>query len=402
MATEGSSKRRRVAVNVSSSGVKILYDLPIEPLVYVANFLSMSSRAMFALALADDGSFTESNSRQIVGDECETLDFGDEKELAAKLSDGDIDAILRRVDAVNKLKILRLTNCINITGVGLESLRGSDIIEKIDLSLVGEHEDQSLLPEPPISCEHVLPILDTIINVEGGALKYLHFPRHWRLNESTGSDFHHFLDRFNQMLCVRGLNRCLKCNGERELTVELGFSLDDYGIQFSTCYACSKHYCEDCSVIHDDCNMNLCLKCGRVYCSDCSVANACGSCATSFCAQCIAPAQCSGCEEILCDTCRCHCQNCQRSYCDDCHAENECDVCRSIGCGECLASYRECEDCYFGHCADCVEEAGINRMHSCEDCGRQQCIHCRLRRPYPIESSCSGCFKIISEPWISR
>eukprot|EP00985_Skeletonema_marinoi_P006127 scaffold2657_cov155-Skeletonema_marinoi.AAC.7 len=264
MATEGSSKRRRVAVNVSSSGVKILYDLPIEPLVYVAKFLSMPSRAMFALALADDGSITESNSREIVGDECETLDFGDEKELAAKLSDGDIDAILRRVDAVNKLKILRLTNCINITGVGLESLRGSDTIEKIDLSLVGEHEDQSLLPEPPISCEHVLPILDTIINVEGGALKHLHFPRHWRLNESTGSDFHHFLDRFNQMLCVRGLNRCLKCNGERELTVELGFSLDDYGIQFSTCYACSKHYCEDCSVIHDDCNMNLCLKCGRL------------------------------------------------------------------------------------------------------------------------------------------
>eukprot|EP00985_Skeletonema_marinoi_P006094 scaffold2645_cov96-Skeletonema_marinoi.AAC.1 len=67
----------------------------------------------------------------------ETLDFEDiEEDLAIKLSDGDISAVLTCIDAVNRLKTLKLTNCINIIGVGLEPLRGSSIIEQIDLSLV--------------------------------------------------------------------------------------------------------------------------------------------------------------------------------------------------------------------------------------------------------------------------
>jgi hypothetical protein len=88
MATEnttGSIKRRRVVAgdvsssdDSSSAALLRLHDLPIEPLTYVANFLSAPSRAMFAVALAaapfsDDGLSSES-SRKIAGDKWDTLD----------------------------------------------------------------------------------------------------------------------------------------------------------------------------------------------------------------------------------------------------------------------------------------------------------------------------------------
>lgn len=408
MATDGSSKRRRVvAGDASSPGVKI-NDFPIEPLTCVANFLSLPSRAMFAVALAtkrfsDDGLSTES-SRKIIGDECDTLDFGQiEKDLAAKLKDDDIYNILRCVDAVNTLKIFRLTNCVNISGAGLEPLRGSEIIEIIDLSLVDEHEGQLSL-RPPISSELVLPILDSII-VEGSQLKHLQYPRHWRLNKTIDahSNLSQFVRRFDQMLHDRGLYRCVKCNGDQE-TNETFNSLRWNGAQIGTCTACLKHYCKSCSENYRGC-IRFCGKCRRFYCSGCSHKYTCGSCCQSFCVQCIAPAHCSGseCDDDLCDSdsCRFCCQNCHRPYCDDCLAQNNCDVCDLRSCSECTA-YLECEECYFGHCVTCVEKAGINGVHLCEDCGRQQCISCRLRRPYPVDRSCSGCFNIIAKPWVDR
>ena len=406
MATEDSNKRRRViAGNENSSGLRKIYDLPIEPLTYVADFLPLPSRAMFAAALFNGkGGLSTENNQKIAGNACETLDFGDiEKDLAAKLSDDDVDAILRCVDAVNKLKILRLTNCVNISGAGLEPLRGSEIIEIIDFSFVGAKADQYLHPDPPISCERILPILDTII-IGAGALKHLQFPLHWRNYRSEDSDFYQFLERFNRMLDDRGLNRCFKCNEIGEPPVELNNSRHDYGIQCDTCSVCLKHHCYGCSDNNDDGSYTyFCKKCERVYCSDCSVKYTCERCDTCYCVECPTRMRCAECEVNLCDFCGCLCPNCRRPYCDDCHDENkcECDVCQSEVCRECTR-YLECEDCHFGHCEDCCEKAGINGVHSCQDCGIEQCVECRLRRPYPVDRSCSGCFNIIAKPWLGE
>ena len=97
--TESSSNKRRR--RFSSFRLKI-YDLPIEPLTHVADFLSLPSRAMFAAALAaadapfsgEGGLSSTENSQKIAGDACEILDFGDiEKDLAIKLRDDDIDVM---------------------------------------------------------------------------------------------------------------------------------------------------------------------------------------------------------------------------------------------------------------------------------------------------------------------
>ena len=132
-------------------------NLPSSALTHIASFLTVPSRALFAVAL----SVTSEESLAIVGrTQCDILDFGEiHKDLAAKLTDDDISNILRSVNAVNRVKRLRLTGCVNITGAGLEPLRDSLVIEHIDLGFVGESESPILRTDPPISCDHVLPIL---------------------------------------------------------------------------------------------------------------------------------------------------------------------------------------------------------------------------------------------------
>ncbi|KAK1740838.1 hypothetical protein QTG54_008090 [Skeletonema marinoi] len=152
-----SSKRRRLLGDASLEDFIscLLSDLPSGILTHVANYLDAPSRALFAAALATNQNAAASDERNsaIVGNEWTTLDFGDiEEDLAARLSDGDISAVLLCIDAVNRLKRLKLTNCYNITGVGLEPLRGSTTIEQIDLSLFYDRKHPDFCPAPLISC----------------------------------------------------------------------------------------------------------------------------------------------------------------------------------------------------------------------------------------------------------
>jgi hypothetical protein len=105
------------------------------------------------------------------------------------------------IDAVNTVKILRLAKCINITGVGLEPLRGSKIIVQIDLSLVGDGENPRSLDIPPF--------LDSIISLDGCALRYLQFPTTWR--RVRGQQFKAFVTRYNKMLRSRIDVSCYGC-----------------------------------------------------------------------------------------------------------------------------------------------------------------------------------------------
>ena len=56
------------------------------------------------------------------------------------MTDKDLAAILVCIDAKNNLKRLNLTHCFGIVGTGLEPLRGSVVLEKLDLGLVRQME----------------------------------------------------------------------------------------------------------------------------------------------------------------------------------------------------------------------------------------------------------------------
>ncbi|KAL7456140.1 hypothetical protein ACHAWC_007661 [Mediolabrus comicus] len=103
------SKRRRIEQDVAICPT----DLPIGILEHAASFLSAPSRALFAVALANDKNNpqSESQSSSIAGTDWDTLDFGEiEEELAAKLTDDDISDVLKHISAVQTVKRLKLTN----------------------------------------------------------------------------------------------------------------------------------------------------------------------------------------------------------------------------------------------------------------------------------------------------
>ena len=95
-------------------------------------------------------------------------------------------------------KTLKLTGCVNITGSGLELLRGSLVLQQIDLSLVSQYECPEIDPDPSISKAAVLPILDSIIDVRDNLFKHIQLPVKWRDERST--ELRQLLGKFHQLM----------------------------------------------------------------------------------------------------------------------------------------------------------------------------------------------------------
>eukprot|EP00984_Skeletonema_dohrnii_P020798 scaffold10223_cov96-Skeletonema_dohrnii-CCMP3373.AAC.6 len=404
-----------------------LADIPVEPLAHVASFLSAPSQAIFGLAVAaTEDKILNMNSFAIVGDQWDSLDFGAiEKELAERLTDDDIKAVLWCIDAGNKVKRLSLAHCVNITGSCLEPLWGSQIIEQIDLSLVGRHEVPVLIETwhpprkdeylvlpfvPPISCENVLPILDSIIVSEQCSLQHLQFPKAWRTNypSEMKSDwtwwsrwdydttykpdptFVHFLMRYNQMLMNRGIS-CVKCS--RNLPSSgyqlVGSSVSDvnscytFGNQNHTCSQCMKHYCYRCGI--QDSNedfsnrrdgigafhLERCNVCEREQCVECSGMYKCEECLSSkcYCMNCRESTECSLCSDRICSDCKIsQCKSCKTGVCLMC--SSNCVGCDSRVCEDC-DEIQECsnENCLQNYCNDCASDPSS----TCQKCKRIFC-----------------------------
>eukprot|EP00986_Skeletonema_menzelii_P018661 scaffold26675_cov182-Skeletonema_menzelii.AAC.3 len=367
-------KRRRLsAANTKHQNVRCISDLPSGILAHAASFLAAPSKALFAIALDADSAVLPKGARP-------SLEF--EEEAAKKLTDSDIERVLLCIDAVDSVKRLKLANCTNITGTCLEPLRGSFIIEQIDLSLVGDSQSTKLDPEPPISCDHVLPILDSIIAGEGCALKHLQFPHVWRKKQLQGSDFQALIRRYNQMWGNREEVKCLQCNttlpqfraGDPQARAgewisPESYSFQRYGVQLNTCYGCFKHFCYRCR--DDDTNLIGCSKCKRDYCNDCKdivEMDSCGICSSHNC-----------CYEYVCHECGCE-------ICTDC-ALQHCSIC--VECDKAV-----CLECYGGDDRhDCQDMA--TSVTICDECEETHCNPCRFRSYRQEELSCAGCFNKI-------
>ncbi len=377
-------KRRRITAAVDAP--KYLTNLPSGILAHAASFLAAPSKALFAVALDENSGVTcNERSTAIVGNQWDVLDFGAiEKELAAKLLDSDIEKVLLRIDAINHVKRLKLTNCTKITGVGLEPLRGSTTIEQIDLSLVGDNQNPNLDPAPSISCEYGLPILDSIITSEGCELEHLQFPAKWHDEPSSASEFHAFLGRYNQMLRSYDGTNCFECNGLLPCDdlewINFGtYNYPHYGTQNHTCYGCLKHYCYVCVINEGEINgeekfmLSDCSTCKRDYCADCLDMTACSLCERSHCNDCYEyECQCHRCNKKICSDCDTHsfkkCEYCQKSYCS---------LCNEVG-GMFDYGYPwldVCDRCHVKCCDDC-------RLQSVRQ-GQQDCIDC-IRRIAPL------------------
>ena len=108
--------------------------------------------------------------------------------LCLRLTDDDLGAILMCIDAQRNLKQLTLTNCFLITGQGLQPLRGSGVLEKLDLGLCHRFIDLMHTRGSCLSAPTVLDILESILEA-GRGFQRLQLPRDWlTISKSSGAE----------------------------------------------------------------------------------------------------------------------------------------------------------------------------------------------------------------------
>ena len=338
-----------------------------------------------------------------------TLDFGDiEKELAARLSDDDIKEILKSINAPDRLVCLRLTNCINITGAGLEPLRGSSNLRHFDLSLAAKHQSPYRKIAPALSMQRVLPILDSMI---GGSsnLRYLQLPQHL-VHDNDWTDFCAFIVRYKELLLSRHLG-CGKCfkrlwydNYDRSESIE-------FATEVSTCYDCMSSYCPDCHSEEDDSPMIFnCNECEKCFCNECSpmvdLSNCCGK---KYCGACKAVTNhCEDCGSFFCNNCKRSCEKCNRSSCRNCFfgwGEGDrvgyaCNMCWRKLCVDCVpiqeCAYLECSE---EICAECADKGGEEVVHRCSGVCYGEML-CNQHRLYELQqgiTECEECIRFLRE-----
>jgi hypothetical protein len=168
--------------------------LPDGALHCVGSFLPPIEKALLCIATSATTLFQNDLQNAI------ELDFQDiDKELAFRLTDDDLHDILILTDAANRLTKLILTNCTGIAGWGLEPLRGSTVLEYLDLSFVSNQR-------PTLCVGTVAPIVDSIIErLENVGLLTIKFPKHWE--ESKNDTFVSLKERYGQFF-IRGLTHC--------------------------------------------------------------------------------------------------------------------------------------------------------------------------------------------------
>eukprot|EP00984_Skeletonema_dohrnii_P016512 scaffold7349_cov129-Skeletonema_dohrnii-CCMP3373.AAC.17 len=254
----------------------------------------------------------------------DVLDFVDiPMSLASRLSDDDLGAVLVCVDAKNKLKRLKLTHCINIVGHGLGPLRGSVVVEKIDLGLYRQFE-RVFWPDgrkdfchAKLSPNIVCDILESILYKEGNSFTRLQYPcklgwlgrmprfranqERWDHKHRIGTELMRFanvhsplMNNYTSSLYFGYANGKEFCSSLKDTwkcdIIDTCYHCE--GADYGYCLHCERIHCKKC-VDKDD--RFECSLCGIGYCQDCAD-NVVGS-KVSICEEE------SGCEPY-CDECR--------------------------------------------------------------------------------------------------
>ncbi|KAL9182972.1 hypothetical protein ACHAXT_004251 [Thalassiosira profunda] len=312
-----------------------LASLPDGVLASVGEYLALPSRVLFSVALTAPSSSSWAKRHWIGGPSAvghqavvppgsvTTLDFEEiDEDLAVRLSDDDLGAVLAILDAGRNLHKLKLANCLNITGRGLEPLRGSTALQFVDLSLVGQFVKVPEIENPEVeggvlSVAIVTPVLQSIIDAEGSALRYLALPHKWRaaLSEPLAL-FHrnyaqHLYDKSqpcakencHNPVGVHRMRRCRECSEQPCVCYSAWFGHFRMGGGFQdySCYECGSMYCESCNDHLEP--LNYCDCCEKNYCTKHLSFDGCDACETTNCSGCRSTVECSECGLVRCSKC---------------------------------------------------------------------------------------------------
>lgn len=350
------------------------------------------------------------------------INFEDnEKALCERLTDDDIAGMLACINSVQRLKRIYLTNCYNITGRALEPLRGSTVLERIDLSLRPrcgyDHVQLSTLRWGGLLQIHVLPILQSIIDREHHSLKHIQFPNFdfVDLREKCGY-FQQFLLKYDESGHHRNAvcrNCSVDCN--RSLSIFRDDNKDYIGIQKYTCYDCLNHYCYNCKDEDEDDQfyLSFCKMCEKWRCKDCQVMQACRACVDFYGGRendAIDDHAFRNNVSFICKDCideNHYCGQCGDVFCPDCQPYFllSCGVCKKRGCTDCMdVLYCEHESCELGQCDQCrdVERDTERGISYCSMCDSDFCFKHRLEEcKRDWRNSCGECLRILA-PTLAR
>ena len=323
------TKRRRTS-SPNDDNILSLSTLPGDHLATVSSYLAPTSTLLLACALsAPSSSFRTVNwldwkrdesltneSKAIltsIGSTTEILDFGDVGDLASKLSDDDIAALLLCIDAKIKLKKLLLTGCKRIVGHGLESLCGSTVLECISLHL----------PMESLSTSVITPILDSIVDSDGNSLREIKVTnmKHAKNEPAVGK----FLAKFNKLFSNG--DKCEDCVD----AVQRGLVGEDFEIPTAslTCFECFESLCGTCDN-YSDYRMRTCSHCDLTFCGKC-VGRSCYICNKFYCSEC------EDIDIVGAPKTGKYCDRCNYAFCINCIDPDrtrgricECDGCRGV------------------------------------------------------------------------
>jgi len=235
-------------------------------------------------------------------------DLLNERHLQEKIDDDDIHALLMFINAPEKLKRFKLGLLVNITGKGLEVLRGSRVIEQIRL----DNYDMSL--------EEVLPILSSIIRTDGNSLKHIDICSPTRSSGQRGL-LSNFVVEYNSLLFSRE-SACQNCKGRCERKDRVPWFKSN-GRQKYTCSSCLQNCCTV-RYCHE-CNEDLCVNCAVNWCNTCEECSRCIPHSTSW-------QTCESCGLKNCASCSLTCEYCNRTGCKSCLDFRECQGRQGTGC----------------------------------------------------------------------
>lgn len=377
-------ERMNKRIYITNSRQIEINSLPDAALERVASFMSRENSLLFAAAMSQYA------AQSILGSEpVQELDFvGIDKKLAKRLNDNDIRDILIRIDAINNVVRLKMTNCVKMIGYGLEPLRRSKKLELLDLSLVAKSTSPYLRKEPWISEHFVVPILCDIARQRSECqLKYVQYPRKWSRNIKVSKFDHAF---HNSSTIQR---QCMFCDQNKSNWM----FQDSWGSVEVTCSVCLKGSCRSCVEDHledkpiccNNCEKSFCQKCIPHYICESSFCNdrpcceecyegECGRCLTQFCVKCADFKSCDNCGDEFCGKTNGF-SACTGGYCDECNW-NLCDNCHPV--------YR-CYYCNKSSCTNCIEYAKGDVLQ-CRCHNKELCSECLARRE-DRNSLCQDC-----------
>ena len=352
------------------------------------------------------------------------------KNMKTAMTDGQLAALLRRVNGKEAVEEIDLSMCTQMTGSGLEPLRGSTVLRSANLCFRGRggvHTVTRANDEkkwPDIDLRAIVSIVESFPPFSGRTLAHPGIcslnlfsdegnsgKKRWKgykeallgLQKAYRKNYCSNV-RGNPLPCPKcekpmqywlrnpdistmgvesycthchSLNGDIICEGDYPMHPDTGI--------LQGCDSCTKQYDFDnllvCSICYEE-ETTSCLDCFKtkpeknmVVCSMCDIANC--TCCNGYDHYFheLTIQACQGCKVVACGICReqahckdTYCNNYSRWWCADCPGLKACSRCEKIRCEEeCLTSCASCGDAF------CSRSEYYDR-----DCRRElkNCVHC--------------------------